>query len=245
MNSCKSTWSAKSASWTRTTCCTRSTPRAITTRRAISTRSHAAVTVDQFGGRFHQSAGARHRGARDQTREERPLRAAAGLRSDAWARHAHLGRRVAAVPERTARLERVRKSRRLRISTKLSARLGGTSAPRGRFSRRRFRCISALRSLASIARECPRGNSRDRCTGPKRTRISRLTMMPRARPPVAHLRRARRTHRDVEPVIEARAVLRFGLRGCSSARLRNPRRREIPRPMPRSAGRACAARSRR
>ena len=33
-----------------------------------------------------------------------------------------------------------------------------------------------------MARECPRGRSRDRCTGPKRTRISRLTMMPRAAP---------------------------------------------------------------
>jgi hypothetical protein len=39
---------------------------------------------------------------------------------------------------------------------------------------------SALRSLGSIARECPRGRSRDRCTGPKRTRMSRLTMIPRA-----------------------------------------------------------------
>jgi homoserine O-acetyltransferase/O-succinyltransferase len=40
--------------------------------------------------------------------------------------------------------------------------------------------MSALRSLTNMARECPRGNSCDKCTGPNRTRIRRLTMMPRA-----------------------------------------------------------------
>ena len=57
-----------------------------------------AAHVDQLGRRFRQPAGTRHRGARDQAGEERPLRAAARLGSDARTRHAHLGGGVAAVP---------------------------------------------------------------------------------------------------------------------------------------------------
>ncbi len=41
-------------------------------------------------------------------------------------------------------------------------------------------CTSALRSPGSMAREWPRGKSRGSCTGPKRTRMRRLTMRPRA-----------------------------------------------------------------
>ena len=135
----------------------------------------APLTAGQLGGRFHQPARTWHRGTRDQAREKRPLRAAAGLRSDPRARHAHLGRRLAAVPGAIA--GRLEDRRNPRTSP---ARLLAGSVQRSAGLAASISLISALRSLASMAREWPRGNSRDRCTGPNRTRINRLTMMPRA-----------------------------------------------------------------
>ena len=52
---------------------------------------HRAAAGHQLGGRFHQPAGARHHGERDQTREARTLSAAADHRRHARTRDAHLG----------------------------------------------------------------------------------------------------------------------------------------------------------
>ena len=106
------------------------------------------------------------------------LRAAARLRSNPRARHAYLGRRVAAIPERAPDLERPCQSRRADAAS--TAEAASVLRGLGRRAAASISCISALRSPGGMARECPRGRSRDRCTGPKRTRISRLTMMPRA-----------------------------------------------------------------
>ena len=172
----KSTCSGRSRTWTPTICCIRSTPRATTTPRPDLEKIKAPLTADQLGRRFHQSAGTWHRRARDQAREERPLRAAAGLRSDPRPRHPHLGRVVAAIPGAIA--GRLEERRRELAADGFAIRRRPARHRRGLAAS--ISLMSALRSLASMAREWPRGRSRARCTGPKRTRIRRLTMMPRA-----------------------------------------------------------------
>ena len=111
------------------------------------------------------------------------LHLAARLRPNAWARHAHLGGGMAAVPERAARGDSAEigklDRRRARGAWAGRARPAapGPAAPGPAAS---ISSSSARRSLGSNGRERPRGRSRGNCTGPKRTRISRLTMKPRA-----------------------------------------------------------------
>ena len=66
-----------------------------------------------------------------------------------------------------------------------------------------------------------------------------------SRKPMPHLRRTGRAHRDIEPMIEAFAILGVGLQECSSPHPRNRWPREIPRRELRSADRAFARHSRR
>ena len=145
----------------------------------------------------------------------------AGLRSNARARHAHLGGGLAAVSERTARREpRARQrngaaasnghqrpsGRRRRARAPARTPASGTARPPRR-SRSRARCARP----ASCAREWPRGRSRDRCTGPEAHAHQAADDDAARRPPMPHRSRARRSHRDGQPVIEPRAVLRVRL----------------------------------
>ena len=60
-----------------------------------------AGDVREFRRRFHQSAGVGHRRARNPKSEKWEIRAAAAFGADPWPRHAHLGRPVATILERT------------------------------------------------------------------------------------------------------------------------------------------------